>query len=88
MASVMDFGSSSLGWRPNLGHCDMFLSKTLLSHTTSTYLGVKTSGTALMQWKHGTMSRDTEKTQGTNRINTFVDYSLFPAVNVNSSVRV
>ena len=48
LVCVMDFGSSSLGWRPNLGHCDMFLSKTLLSHTTSTYLGVKTSGTALM----------------------------------------
>ena len=41
MVSALDSGSSGLGSSPGLGHCVVFLGKTLYSHSASLYPGVR-----------------------------------------------
>ena len=41
MVSVLDSGSSSPGSSPGQGHCDVFLGKTLYSHSASLHPGVQ-----------------------------------------------
>ena len=40
MVSVLDSGASDPGWSPGLGHCVVFLGKTLYSHSASLHPGV------------------------------------------------
>ena len=40
MVSVLDSGESGPGSSPNLGHCVVFLGKTLYSHSASLHPGV------------------------------------------------
>ena len=41
MASALGSGLSGLGSRPGLGHCILFLGKTLYSHSASLHQGVQ-----------------------------------------------
>ena len=41
MVSVLDSGSSGPGSSPDQGHCDVFLGKTLYSHSASLQPGVQ-----------------------------------------------
>ena len=41
MVSALDSGSSDWGLSPGWGHCDVFLGKTLYSHSVSLHPGVQ-----------------------------------------------
>ena len=41
MVSVLNSGSSDWGSSPGRGHCDVFLGKTLYSHSASLHPGVQ-----------------------------------------------
>ena len=48
MVSALDSGASAPGSSPGLGHCVVFLDKTLNSHTASLHPGVQMGTSALL----------------------------------------
>ena len=53
MVSALDSGSSILGSSPGLGHCVVFLGKTLYSHSVSIHPGTgefNAGGNPAMDW--------------------------------------